>query len=215
MQLSKPALTQESEFRIVIKPAIEPTAAFDTLALTALLEPTFGNIMFSEIHLFSYLSCLLSLYKGRPVSEWGYNFAATKEGSPFSPQLASAIEQLSAAGLLTGAPALRLSEIGRSEYQFLRTLSIASREVYLSSASASILALPVGGIRTALSQEPALRRVSSLTTTRQLLDNADTYALYDQFQVLSEAIGPNIHELMIPAIVWLTYLLGVAQASQE
>ena len=71
---------------------LDPLACFDCLALGAQLERHLGDSTEPELHMFSYLGCLLSLYAGRMVSEWGYRFVCTPDGAPYSPDLSYALK---------------------------------------------------------------------------------------------------------------------------
>ena len=186
-----------------------PEATFDALAITASLRPTLGRVLPSEVHLFAYLSCLLSLYSGRPVVDWGYEFTSTAEGAPYSVSMDRAITLLrNSSDMESGPSGLSLSSTGVAEYELLRTISgNEAREKYVAGACSSVLAIPVGVVRAALGQEPALRRVSSLSSTRPLLQNVDLSVLYDQFEALSSALGPTVRDVMVPAVTWLTFLV--------
>lgn len=183
-------------------------AVYDTLSLVAHLTEPLEGVRQPEVHLFAYLACVLSLYDGKPVADWGYLFAGTANGSPISHALNTAIEQLEASGMISVTEeVLVLSENGKQEYEIQQSLSQnAWREAYITGACDSILALPVGVLRDALSREPALDRAAQLATTRALLEDSDLQNLYDQFGALSEAIGVEVKELMIPAVTWLSYL---------
>ena len=150
---------------------INPTAAFDCLSIARRLQSSLKNSAPGEIHLFAYLSCLLSLYGGQAASSWGYSFAGTQHGSPFSPELNGALEDLLALGLLSSeGQYLMVAQEGTEEYGELRRLSQnLMREKYIEAACSSLLSLPVGLIRSALSEEPMLRPSTKLGSTRALL----------------------------------------------
>ena len=129
---------------------INPYAYFDCLAISTRLQKVFESVAEAEVHLFTYLACLLSLYKKHPASDWEYSYASTKTGSPFSPALAEAVPELVMSGLLrrTNNNYLQITTEGRAEYEFLRTLSQnMGREIFLEGASSSVLALPVGIVK--------------------------------------------------------------------
>lgn len=191
---------------------MNPEATFDVLAIVAHLEPTVGRVLPSEVHLFSYLGCLLSLYSGNPVADWGYAFAGTVEGSPFSASVNEALGALRASSDLVGdGTGLALSAPGRNEYELLRTLGQNShREEFLVGACSSVLALPVPVVRSALQQEPALRRVAAIAAPRPLLETVDLDGLYEQFKALASVIGAEVSDVMVPAVAWLTYLVHTA-----
>jgi len=189
---------------------LNPYATFDCLSIGAKLQASLGNVAPTELQLFAYLSCLLSLYRQRPVAEWGYSFAGTEYGAPFSPEINSAITQLIIEGLLFEEDCyLKVTDEGQKEYRILLSLSQnAQREVFLEGACSSLLALPISIVREALHSEPGLRSALKLNSTRMLLSegNPEMRMLYKQFETLGQAIGMKVDNLMIPSVVWLTYL---------
>jgi hypothetical protein len=186
---------------------INPYAYFDCLSIGANFKRPLGNVAFAELHLFAYFACLLSLYRKNPVSDWGYMYAGTKEGTPFSPEIAEAMPKLIQNGLFTEHEGfLELTKSGYSEYETLLQMSqMKEREIYLQSSCSCVLALPVGIVRSALINEPELRR-STLSTTRRLLENPGLEILYEHFLALESAVGTDVQDLMMSAIIWLTYL---------
>lgn len=187
---------------------INSDAIFDTLSIVFRLREPLSGVTAPEVHLFSYLACILSLYDGKPVDDWGYLFAGTANGSPYSYAISEVIEQMLDSGFLqTSDEMLSLSDAGRQEYDIQQTLAQNTwREIYLTGACDSVLAVPVGLLRDALSREAALDRAAQLERTRPLLEDVDLETLYDQFGALSEAIGVQVRELMVPAVAWLSYL---------
>ena len=188
---------------------INPYAYFDCLALGTKLKRVFDSVAEAEFHVFTYLACLLSLYRSRPLADWEYGFVSTKNGSPFSTALADVVPELISSGMFVRASNnyLGITEDGSREYEFLRTLSQnQSREAFIDGASSSVLALPVGVVREAILQEPELHRATAVSSTRFLLDGPGIDILYDQFSVLSAAVGVEVQSLMVPSVVWLMYL---------
>ena len=190
-----------------------PYATFDCLAIGIRLQKLLDNFAISELHIFSYLACLLSLYSRQSVSDWNYEYTSTKEGSPFSIDLNSSLDDLILGGYISQEDVyLKVTKQGYNEYELLRSLKINnSREIYIEGACSSILTLPVSLVREAMLQEPELRKFTVLGSTRRLLEEQNLYSIYQQFSVLSAAIGIEVQELMIPATIWLTYLIQNAK----
>jgi hypothetical protein len=183
-------------------------AAFDSLYIGMYLEAALRNVAEGEIHLFAYLGCLLSLYRKRPTSDWGYSFSGTRNGTPFSVELNDSIAALKSAGLFrSDREYLNLTEPGKTECDNLSRLSLNhERTAYLDGACGCLLTMPVGVVKDALFQEPMLRPVLLFNDARALLEGPGLTLIYDQFAQLSEAIGVEVKDLLIPATVWLTYL---------
>lgn len=192
-------------------------AYYDCLSICRQLQGTLQRVSKVEIHLFAYLSCLLSLYEQQPVSGWGYSFAITEHPYPNSPALDEAMEVLAKKGsLLADGDYLTVTDVGNKELTLLSAFSINSRrEPYLYGACSSILALPVGIISEAISQEPDIKGAITLSQSRLLLRDSGLNLLHEQFAELSKDIGVDVEDLMVPAIVWLSYLSSVRNQTEE
>jgi hypothetical protein len=103
---------------------------------------------------------------------------------------------------------VKLTKEGNDIYQSLSSLEQNSeREPFIEGACSTILAMPLGLIRKGLSNETDIRGALDLSQSRMLLSTSGLDNLHDQFNELSAVIGINIKELMVPAIVWLEYLI--------
>jgi hypothetical protein len=173
--------------------------------------------MVGEVHVFAYLACLMSLYRRQPVSDWGYGFAGTRDGSPFSPEIEEAIRALAATGCFHfDGREIEITESGKAELSMLQDLSQNRQRIaYLEPACASTLTMPVGIIRHALSQEPTLKPTSRIATTRPLLDGPYLPRLYKQFATLGHTVGISHEDLLIPATVWLGYLWRASEMQDD
>lgn len=196
-------------------PAESHQASHDALTVVGTLEHALNGVTPAEVHLLAYLSCLLSLYGGCAAADWGYDFVRSEWGAPFSAELGSAIDKLRARGYLASKHgALRTTGGGIAFSNFLRERDEHSwRNPYLDGACSSVLALPVGIVRAALREEPSLRHANLHTHPRLLLSRSETDELYDQFRALSQVIGPTVDDLLVPSVVWLSYLGEVRRQS--
>ena len=183
-------------------------AYFDSLSICNQLSLTLEKVAQIEVHLFAYLACLLSLYKKQPASAWEYKFGVTEQGYAFSSDIQRALNVLINNGrLVVEGEYVQLTQTGIDEYVQLKALfQYSQREPFIEGACSSALAMPLGMIRDAISQEVDIKRAITLSQSRMLLTEMATNTLYEQFQVLSDAIGVNIQDLMVPAVVWLNYL---------
>lgn len=182
---------------------------YDGLSICVHLDPVLSTIALSEIHLFAYLACLLALYRKKPVANWGYDFGAVEGGYPYSPALNESITDLTEKGYLNrdADNFFRVTSAGRDEFEWLQSMSIGrEREQYITGACSSILSLPLGMIREALNQSVDLRLARTSNHARHLPSDGGTQVLHDHFDVLSQAIGINVQDLMIPAVIWLQFL---------
>ncbi|QRX64300.1 hypothetical protein JS578_03335 [Dysgonomonadaceae bacterium zrk40] len=188
---------------------INPFAIYDTLFVGNKLQRFIGDFNSSEVQLFCYFSCLLSLYEGNPTSFWGYKFIKNDLGVPLSNDVYTALDcllrnnELAKADdyyKITNEGVLKcnaLSEFGRFE----------NRNKYLEASCESLLALPIGYIRNSINNEPIVRAANN-SSIRTLVDedNGAVALLYEQFELLKEAIDSKDSDLFVPAVTWLKYL---------
>jgi hypothetical protein len=185
-------------------------AGYDALRLAAQQTASADGMTAGELHTLAYLGCLLSVYEGNAVRWWGYRFTATHAGAPFAYALDQALTGATDAGLLVhGDRTWSISGRGRAELELLEPLVLNRRRLpYLKAAAGTALAMPLPSVASALSAEPGLRRALRFVLTRELLDETGVSLLEDQFRALSEALEDDAagRDLMVPAVVWLTYL---------
>ena len=184
-----------------------PEATFDSLAITSDLQELAKGATSSEVTLFSYLSCLLFVYRGSPASEWGYGFSATQSYAPYSDELSTGIALLVRSRFLAESEhGLRVTSAGADELLGLAGLKrFSDRLLFIRAATSSALAIPLPQVGASLTAEPELRRALELSSTRPLLDDSGIGALHDHFVALAEAV-PERSDLLTPAVVWLSYL---------
>lgn len=185
-----------------------PSAMFDVLAVADAITRQESRVQNSDVHLFAYLACLLAVYQGHPASDWGYFFAGTDLGSPFSPDLVDALEMAAMMGLVVIEDGrwIKVMPISKDELELLRSLeSCKWRDPFISAAVSTLLNLPAGLVRSAVSEEPNLRPVHRAGSTRRLLEGVGLDLLYEQFTTLARILGKD-RDLFVPANVWITYL---------
>jgi hypothetical protein len=185
-----------------------PYAYFDCLSICGQLQRRFGNASAGEIHLFAYFSCLLSLYKKFDVSWWGYSFSVTANGYPFSADVSEELSGLTDRNCIANKnDYLEMTGPGKKEYEVLRKFSQnKNRELFIEGACSTTLVMPVGVVRKAITLGPEIRGAVQLGQSTLLLGEGEVKDIYQQFSTLSSVIGVDTTEIMIPAIVWLTYM---------
>ena len=162
----------------------------------------------SELHLFAYLGCLLALFKGSPVSEWGYRFSVTREGFPFSAEfevarkllIRSSIVEIDDQGLMRPDPSRFDAEFGI--HLVLR--QSARRRYWLKIATQCALALPVGSIGHAIGRSPGFSQFGRHPQSHSLLEEGDVGLLYDEYKAVQSILGDDAKDLLSPAIIWLS-----------
>lgn len=187
-------------------------AIFDVLYIGQKVESRLNDFSQYEIQFFSYLSCLLSLYDGNPLSFWEYSFVKTSLGSPYSIDIDRAYTSLKDKGSISeGSDGYYFtSKKGKSEIDFYTSLhSFSTRVRYLNAACNCLSLIPVGYIKQAIYNEPVLKTARTSLMRRYLLDESSpaTTTLYQQFGFLREALKEeSFDNLLIPAVVWLEAL---------
>jgi hypothetical protein len=188
---------------------INPFSIYDTLFVGNKLERYIGDFNSSEVQLFCYFSCLLSLYDGNPISFWGYKFIKNELGVPLSIDVYNGLDCL----LINGEIELldkyyKITNEGRNKIELLSNLfRFQDRIKYLEASCESLLALPIGNIRNAINSEPVVRTASN-SSVRTLIDeeNGAVALLYEQFELLKEVINMQDSDLFVPAVTWLKYI---------
>ena len=141
----------------------------------------------------------------------GVQFGITELGYPYSSELSDSINILKRTGsLASDEQYLTVTQAGEQEYQSLLTFTRnMEREPFIDGACSSLLALPIGTIRSALSEESGIKGALVLSQSRMLLNDNELSMLDEQFSALSSAIGVEVQDLLVPALVWLTFLSEV------
>jgi len=190
----------------------KPEAIFDTLYIGSKIESKLDDFSQPEVQFFAYLSSLLSLYGGNPLSFWEYSFVKTQLGSPYSVDINEAWNFLKSKASVeqTTEGYSKLTEKGRAEIDFYLTLHAFKQRVqYLDAACKTLSLIPVGYIKQAIQNEPVLKTARTSISRKFLLDESSpaTQALYDQFGTLKEALkDKDYKDLLIPAVVWIEAL---------
>ena len=190
----------------------KPEAIFDTLYIGSKLESKLDDFSHPEVQFFAYLSCLLALYGGNPLSFWEYSFVKTQLGSPYSVDIHEAWNFLKSKASVeqTTEGYSKLTEKGRADINFYLTLhAFKQRGQYLDAACKSLSLIPVGYIKKAIQNEPVLKNARTSIAKKFLLDESSpaTHALYEQFATLKEALkDKDYKDLLIPAVVWIEAL---------
>lgn len=190
-----------------------PYSTYDCLSLIFKLQRLLGDVAVDELHMFSYLSCLLSLYDGKSVSYWNYGFIKNRLGAPYSSSLYDAICNLdSMRSIILNHGYIQITEKGKSQLELLNSLDLnKSRERYLSSSVKCIEYSPYSTVKEALFNEPVLKDSFGTLDRKSLIDKEDfsLQLLYDQFNHLHKALeGQYSEHLVVPAMTWMSFLLN-------
>ncbi len=188
---------------------IAPAAYFDCLVIANDAPKSVLPMSVVEMHLFSYLGCVLGLFKGKAIGEWGYDYAVTSDGFPFSAPFEEARKSLVRGGMLdsqdNGLFRPHQPDLAAELDTILSLGSWASeRRPWLRTATECALALPMGSIRFAINQTPGVVMPVRLGQRRQLLDEDDVSLLYDEYKIVSAVLGSDAEDTLSPAVIWLS-----------
>lgn len=187
---------------------IVPEAYFDAVAIMVDAPASVVPMTVIEAHLYAYLGCILGLFKGQAVGDWGYPFAVTSEGFPFSVQFEAARAIVVARGLIDedgqGMMTARCGELAAEIDSLLTMGPWTDRRLWLRAATQCALALPVGSIRHAIGQTPGLSASVRLGQRRHLLQADDIDLLYEEYGIVSSVLGDDVKDLLSPAVIWLS-----------
>ena len=191
-----------------MKEDINPEAIYDLLFIADRLKDINGAFSSSEIHLFAYLACLLSLYGDQAVADWGYVFVGTEQATPFSPDIDAALRLLKERGnLLLTRSGLEITPYAHKILETFSRLDMnRERERYLLGACSVAISLSSGMIGYALSKEPEIKRSNACPANRYLLEEAGLSQLYGHFAALRRGLGTSCSDLRILALSWLVAL---------
>lgn len=185
-----------------------PEAFFDCLQIASELGDSLDGVSRMDFQRVTYLSCLLSIYQASPVSDWGYKFANTGAGTPFSDELNDAIAFLSRTGqILESDGRFSLTPSGAAMLETLRGLSSnGGRSACLNAACASMLAVPRATMTLGLDHEPTVLASRQRANSTMLLEEPHLQLLHEHFDTLSKVIPPRVGDLFSPSVLWLSYM---------
>lgn len=182
---------------------ITPDAFWDSLSLAYKLDSILDGFKQEEIHLFSYFSSLLYLYAGHPISTWGHKYIVSN-GYPFSDSIQEAIKRHIQNGLVSERDEYyAITARGVDEYnKFISLPSFKEREKFLNAACTTSILIPYSQTIRALLAEPEIIKATILQNNSWL----EIWSIYPKVKEISEAVGINSEELLIPAVTWINYL---------
>lgn len=193
-----------------MKEFTSPFAYFDTMVIVSRLSQSFEYVYRSEVYLFGYLACVLSVMGGRAAADWKYSFYATDDGLPFSPEMSDAIDALLNDSTLRtdgdGSGRLLANESIASELDLLQTMgSFRVRYPWLEAATLSASAISVGGVKSVLENLPAFASSRIRKTVSALVDESDVRQIHEDAAELREVGGKDFHHDMLSTVItWLT-----------
>lgn len=183
---------------------LKPEAFFDSLSLAHKLDNYLDGFRQEEIHLFSYFSSILFLYRGNNISDWGYRYIIDERGYPFSNEISESITRHIHNGLFEERTEyFAITGRGTDEYNQFRTLpTFVKREEYLDAACTANILVPYSQTIRALLSEPEIHRTKELNNNSWLEESN----IYEKYKEISASIGVSTENLIIPAVAWINYL---------
>lgn len=182
---------------------VTPEAFFDSLSLAHKLDSYLDGFKLEEIHLFSYFSSFLFCYAGNAIANWQHKYTA-ENGYPFSTTINEAIIRHIQNNLFEDkGEYFAITGRGADEFNKFKVLStFTKREEILNAACTTSILIPYSQTLRAILNEPEFKLAQELKNNSWL----DQTSFYSQFKEISEAVGINTQDLIIPAVTWINYL---------
>ncbi len=183
---------------------VKPEAFYDSLSLAYKLDSFLDGFRLEEIHLFSYFSSILFLYKGHSLSDWQYKFTITEQGYPFSTEIYEAVTRHIQNGIFElRDPFYSMTSRGTAEFNTFKVLSTFSiREEYLNAACATSILIPYSQTERALLNDAEIVKAKKIKNESWI----DQSNIYEKFKEISELVGVHSEDLIIPAVNWISYI---------
>jgi len=192
---------------------VKPEAFFDSLSLAHKLDSFLDGFKLEEIHLFSYFSSFLYCYGGNSISTWEHKYIAAK-GYPFSDSINDAIIRHIQNGFFVEDKGEYFTITGRGTDEFNKFKVLSSftkREQILNAACTASILIPYSQTLRALLNEPDFKKAQQLQNKSWL----DQMNFYPQFKEISNAIGIETRDLIIPAVTWINYLIEKTKLEEK
>lgn len=183
---------------------VKPEAFYDSLSLANKLDNFLDGFKVEEIHLFSYFSSILYLYRQNSITEWNYRFIISENGYPFSDDINEAINRHIQNGLFDEKETYcTITSRGTDEFNKFKALSsFKKREECLNAACTTSILMPYSQTLRALLNDPQIVREKQ-NQNRPWLEQSN---IYPKFQELSQAVGVPMNDLLLPAVTWISYI---------
>lgn len=185
---------------------VQPETFYDSLSLAHKLDDILDGYKLEEIHLFSYFSSILFIYKGNVLVDWKYKYIIDEQGYPFSNDLNTAIERHIQNGFFDknqSGDFYLITSRGTDEFNKFKQLpSFKKREEYIDAACTTNILVPSSQTLRALLNDPEINK-AKLLRNNQWLSQTDTYK---KFREISEAVGVITDDVIIPAVTWVNYI---------
>lgn len=191
----------------MVPPMLSIEAYFDCLSIAAGVPSSVAPVSARELHLLGYLARLLALFEGEPLSDWGYTFALTSRGYPYSAAFEIARFELAGDGRIEQREpeTYVATKLGRGELAKFRGLSFLHRRTrWLDAAADCSLALPMGSIRYALTSRSDLLGSLGSGQPRELVTPAYLNRVHGERTLIEAALGGESVDLLAPAVAWLS-----------
>lgn len=183
---------------------ITPEAFFDSLSLAHKLDNFLDGFKLEEIHLFSYFSSILFLYRQNAISDWQYRFTISNSGYPFSEAINDATTRHIQNGLFDEKGTYySITSRGTDEFNKFKILpTFSKREDYLTAACTTSIVVPYSQTLRALLSDPELVKAKKLQNNSWL----EQSNIYQKFDEISKAVGVSAQDLIIPAVTWVNFI---------
>lgn len=193
---------------MMLERSFPSVAQSDILFLFGSMPLSLLPLTIAEIHLYTYLANLIALNKGFSINDWGYRFAVTKDGFPFSESLRLAFYNLvDRSILIQGNRGVYFpsDQFFKTEYDLVTSLKMSNqRRDCVETAAHCVLNLPAGTVRSAINESPGVLMAIRNRQVTTLLKETDLSLIYAEFDEVKKIISGNVDDLLQPAVLWLS-----------
>ena len=197
-----------------------PESNFDILFLLSISQKKYSELHLAELNILAYLSQLLSVYDSYRIDDWGYYFSYHSLGGPYSTEILNELntleENFTIKRLDTGNNYYSLKypeNINKLINKLLLFERFKWRKKYLNAAIDACLSKTLPRVTRAIRFEPGLLNATEMNR-RQVLHKAESDNIYEYFKMLSHALGDIREDILIPASVWIDYLVLLSDKQQ-
>lgn len=189
---------------------MNPEANFDILFILDKLYDHYEKVNRYEIQGLCYISQLLSIYEGRPASDWNYVFINHNLAGPFSAEINNEIDRLIISGNVDINGEEESIKINNKGVEFLQLgYSLKMfwwRHKYLVASVDAALRLPLPIIINSINNEPMIKNTKKSNSKEILGIGINLEFLYEDFSAIKQVLGNKIDDVWMAAILWLNYL---------
>lgn len=193
---------------------VEPV--FDVLYLLDITQKV-DDLRYDELHVFSYLSCMLSLWRGHVLSDWNYTFILSSSPVPFAADIGSSTVWLVDQGLVEHDPMIgrvQITPLGSAKLNDIAHLGQISWRRKFHDVVAYLLGrFSINRAVLATLHDPLLQQMGRTHQRSDLLDPITVRLVREDFNQLVKVIGQTADQVPLESVsaLWMQALLTILE----